>query len=31
VLTFVSVNLGWAFFAMDLPTALLWMKRVILG
>jgi alginate O-acetyltransferase complex protein AlgI len=30
-LTLISVNLGWAFFAMDLETALLWVRRVLLG
>ncbi len=29
VLTFVSVNLGWAFFCMDLPTARLFLSRMI--
>lgn len=31
LLTFASVNLGWAFFAMDLPTATLFLKRMFLG
>jgi alginate O-acetyltransferase complex protein AlgI len=31
VITFVLVNLGWAFFAMDLPTAQLFYYRLILG
>ena len=31
VMTFVYVNLGWSFFAMDFPTALLWWRRVLLG
>lgn len=30
-LTYVSVNLGWAFFAMDLDTALLFYRRLFLG
>ncbi len=30
-LTFVTVNLGWAFFAMDLPTAGIFLKRLFLG
>jgi alginate O-acetyltransferase complex protein AlgI len=30
-LTFVSVNLGWAFFAMDLPTAMFFLRRMFLG
>jgi alginate O-acetyltransferase complex protein AlgI len=30
-LTYVSVNLGWAFFAMDLPTAALFYRRLLLG
>jgi alginate O-acetyltransferase complex protein AlgI len=30
-LTYVSVNLGWAFFAMDLDTALFFFKRLIIG
>ncbi len=29
--TYVAVNLGWAFFAMDLPTALLFYRRLLLG
>jgi alginate O-acetyltransferase complex protein AlgI len=29
--TFVSVNLGWAFFAMDFNTALLFFRRLFLG
>jgi alginate O-acetyltransferase complex protein AlgI len=28
LLTYVLVNVGWAFFAMDLDTALLWLRRV---
>ena len=31
VVTFVYVNLGWSFFAMDFPTALLWWRKVLLG
>lgn len=30
-LTYVTVNLGWVFFAMDLNTGLLWVHRVVLG
>jgi alginate O-acetyltransferase complex protein AlgI len=30
-LTYVAVNLGWAFFAMDLPTAVLFYRRLLLG
>ena len=30
-LTFVLVNLGWAFFCMDLPTCLFFFRRLILG
>ncbi len=30
-LTFVLVNLGWAFFCMDLPTALFFFRRLFLG
>ena len=30
-LTFVMVNLGWAFFCMDLPTALFFLRRLFLG
>ena len=30
-LTYVTVNLGWAFFAMDLPTALGFYRRLLLG
>jgi len=30
-LTFTSVTLGWAFFAMDLETAVLFMRRLIFG
>jgi alginate O-acetyltransferase complex protein AlgI len=29
--TFVSVNLGWAFFVMDLPTASFFLRRLFLG
>lgn len=31
LLTYVSVNLGWAFFAMDLDTALFFFRRLVLG
>lgn len=31
LLTFVLVNLGWAFFVMDLPTALFFFKRLFLS
>lgn len=30
-LTYVSVNAGWAFFAMDLDTAFLFFRRLLLG
>src|SRR2546423_1354116 len=30
-LTFLLVNLGWAFFCMDLPTALFFFRRLFLG
>jgi alginate O-acetyltransferase complex protein AlgI len=30
-LTFVSVNIGWAFFCMDLPTAAFFFRRLIGG
>ena len=30
-LTYVAVNLGWAFFAMDMPTALFFYRRLLLG
>jgi len=30
-LTFVMVNLGWAFFCMDLPTAMFFLQRLFLG
>jgi alginate O-acetyltransferase complex protein AlgI len=30
-LTFVMVNLGWAFFCMDLPTARFFFRRLFLG
>src|SRR5437879_4235922 len=30
-LTFASVNLGWAFFCMDLHTSLFFLKRLFLG
>jgi alginate O-acetyltransferase complex protein AlgI len=29
--TYVGVNLGWAFFAMDMETATLFFKRLVLG
>jgi alginate O-acetyltransferase complex protein AlgI len=29
--TFLFVNLGWAFFCMDLPTAMLFFSRLIKG
>jgi alginate O-acetyltransferase complex protein AlgI len=31
LLTYVSVNLGWAFFAMDLDTALFFFRRLVIG
>jgi alginate O-acetyltransferase complex protein AlgI len=31
LLTFVMVNLGWAFFCMDLPTARFFLERMFLG
>jgi alginate O-acetyltransferase complex protein AlgI len=31
LLTFTTVNLGWAFFVMDVPTAMLFFKRLFLG
>ena len=30
-LTFVLVNIGWAFFCMDLPTSVLFLKRLFIG
>jgi D-alanyl-lipoteichoic acid acyltransferase DltB (MBOAT superfamily) len=30
-LTFVLVNLGWAFFCMDLPTSIFFFRRLIFG
>ncbi|MEP6955284.1 MAG: MBOAT family O-acyltransferase [Chthoniobacterales bacterium] len=30
-LTFLLVNLGWAFFCMDFPTALFFFRRLLLG
>jgi alginate O-acetyltransferase complex protein AlgI len=30
-LTFTSVNLGWAFFCMDLPTARFFFQRLLIG
>jgi alginate O-acetyltransferase complex protein AlgI len=29
--TFCAVNLGWAFFCMDLPTAMFFFRRLLLG
>jgi alginate O-acetyltransferase complex protein AlgI len=31
LLTYVSVNIGWAFFAMDLDTALFFFRRLLVG
>ena len=31
LLTYVAVNLGWAFFAMDMPTAVLYFRRLLEG
>jgi alginate O-acetyltransferase complex protein AlgI len=31
ILTFLLVNLGWAFFCMDLPTVRLFLLRMFLG
>jgi len=31
LLTFILVNLGWAFFCMDLPTALFFFRRLFIG
>lgn len=31
LVTFMYVNLGWSFFAMDFPTAIIWWKKVLLG
>ena len=31
LLTFILVNLGWAFFCMDLPTALFFLRRLFIG
>ena len=31
ILTFILVNLGWAFFCMDLPTAAFFLKRLFIG
>jgi len=31
LLTFILVNLGWAFFCMDLPTAVFFLRRLFLG
>ncbi len=30
-LTFASVTIGWAFFAMDLPTAMFYFQRLLAG
>jgi alginate O-acetyltransferase complex protein AlgI len=30
-ITFVMVNIGWAFFCMDLPTSLFFLRRLFLG
>src|SRR6266850_1436719 len=30
-LTFIMVNLGWAFFCMDLPTSLFFLRRLFFG
>jgi alginate O-acetyltransferase complex protein AlgI len=30
-LTYVSVNIGWAFFAMDIKTSMLFFQKLILG
>jgi len=31
LLTFILVNLGWAFFCMDLPTAIFFYRRLFIG
>ncbi len=31
LVTFVYINLGWSFFAMDFPTAILWWNKVLIG
>ena len=31
VVTFVLVNLGWAFFCMDIPTATIFFRKMFLG
>src|SRR5262249_44872404 len=31
LLTFVMVKLGWAFFCMDLPTSLFFLRRLFFG
>ena len=31
LVTFVFVNLGWSFFAMDFPTAMQWWRKVLIG
>jgi alginate O-acetyltransferase complex protein AlgI len=30
-ITFITVNLGWAFFCMNLPTAMFFLKRLFIG
>ncbi len=30
-ITFVMVNLGWAFFCMDLPTSMFFLRRLFAG
>ncbi len=29
--TYLAVNVGWAFFAMDLPTAVVFFRRLMVG
>jgi hypothetical protein len=31
LLTFIMVNLGWAFFCMDLPTSMFFFRRLFFG
>jgi alginate O-acetyltransferase complex protein AlgI len=31
IATYIAVNIGWAFFAMDIPTALLFYRRLLCG
>jgi alginate O-acetyltransferase complex protein AlgI len=31
LLTYISVNIGWAFFAMDIRTSTIFFQRLILG